>query len=115
MAEYEIQKDFGKVVNWLSSVKEQAYQSVDNAYKEIKANAAKEHRSSAAVGPKPVSAVGSKPEGTIGVAAAYGLLLLLVLFFLYRDKESWFRRRVSLGLSRVRHRWLSKSSPPTDF
>lgn len=115
MADYEIQKDVGKVVDWLSGVKDHAFRGVDNFYRDIKTNAAQEHRPpKKAIEPRPVPQ-GSTSDGTIGVAVAYGFLLLLVVIFLYRDKDSWLRRRFSLGLAYARRRWQSKSTPPTDF
>ncbi|EAQ34808.1 hypothetical protein NB311A_19597 [Nitrobacter sp. Nb-311A] len=94
MAEYEIQKDFGKAVEWLSHVKEQAYKGVDDAYKEIKAH--NQTKVSTVKHEKPVPSPTPPPAigSTVAVVVGYGMLVMLIVFFLFRDRDSWLHRAV---------------------
>ena len=93
MAEYEIQRDVNKALEWLSQAKEHAYKGVDELYKDIKKSAetpVSPKQANKPVTPKPSERSENQSGGAVLIA--YGLLAALVLFFLYRDEGSWLRR-----------------------
>jgi len=97
MSDYEIQKDVGKAVDWLSQMKDQAYRAIDDTYKDAKQNTTTEHK------PKPAPPPSTGDHSILFVPLVpFTLFALVVLFFLYREKDSWLRRFVDNALNRTR-------------